>query len=72
MNKNLFSARIAMRVLAGPLNNLPSATNSPALPWQREIPLREAAQSVMLQNMLNYTDPLPGPSMSIKTWIFLN
>jgi hypothetical protein len=29
------------------------------LPWQREIPLKEAAQSVWIENRLNSTDPLP-------------
>jgi hypothetical protein len=29
------------------------------LPWQREIPLREAARSVLLTNTLNPGDPLP-------------
>lgn len=30
------------------------------LPWQREIPLREAAKSVALESMLNPTNPEPG------------
>ena len=29
------------------------------LPWEREIPLREAARSVTIDNTLNPTDPLP-------------
>jgi len=29
------------------------------LPWQREVPLREAARSVVLENTLNSTNPLP-------------
>jgi hypothetical protein len=32
------------------------------LPWQREIPLREAARSVFLTNRLNPTDPQPDGS----------
>jgi hypothetical protein len=47
---------------------------SPELPWQREMPLREAAQSVALQSVLNPTNPqpdygggpFPGPSMVIS------
>ena len=43
------------------------------LPWQREIPLREAAKSAFIENTLNATNPLPGfgsanstPAMSIN------
>ena len=55
-----------------------SASQSPSddsriLPWQREVPLREAAKSVVLQKRLDPKDPLPdsgeyfgGPSMSIN------
>lgn len=53
------------RVAAKPL--------SPTLPWQREISLRQAAQSVFLENALDPKNPLPdsgeyftGPSMSIN------
>ena len=38
---------------------LPTLAAEPLLPWQREIPLREAARSVYLTNTLNPTDPLP-------------
>ncbi|MBT9332652.1 glycosyl hydrolase family 95 catalytic domain-containing protein [Paracidobacterium acidisoli] len=52
----------------------PSASiESSTLPWQREISLREAAGSVVLQNRLDPANPLPdsgeyfgGPSMSIN------
>lgn len=59
-------------------NSSPDASQSPfdqsrALPWHREIPLREAARSVVLQNKLDRENPLPdsgeyfsGPSMSIN------
>lgn len=36
-----------------------SAQQGQKLPWEREIPLREAARSVFLTNTLNPTDPLP-------------
>ncbi|MGC1460794.1 MAG: hypothetical protein WA802_01250 [Terracidiphilus sp.] len=32
---------------------------SPALPWQREMPLREAAQAVFIENILDRKNPLP-------------
>jgi len=35
------------------------AANPQVLPWQREMPLREAAKSVVLESTLNPTDPLP-------------
>jgi hypothetical protein len=38
---------------------LPALAAEPQLPWQREIPLREAARSVFFKNTLNPTDPLP-------------
>jgi hypothetical protein len=46
-----------------------------ALPWQREMPLREAARSVVLESTLHPTNPQPdifgepfgGPSMSINS-----
>ncbi|HZF00352.1 MAG TPA: hypothetical protein VE344_00475 [Methylomirabilota bacterium] len=43
-----------------------SAAETSPLPWLREMPLREAAQSVTFESTLNPTDPLPGPSMSIN------
>jgi hypothetical protein len=36
-----------------------SSAQTEDLPWEREIPLREAAQSVCIENILNPTDPLP-------------
>lgn len=58
---------------------LPSPPASPSvqahpLPWQREIPLREAARSITLESTLNPTNPLPrldfqperGAAMSIN------
>ena len=46
---------------------------SATLPWQREMPLREAAKSVVLENRLDPHNPLPdsgefftGPSMSVN------
>jgi hypothetical protein len=36
-----------------------TAGESPSLPWQREMPLREAAQSVVLEGELSRTNPLP-------------
>jgi hypothetical protein len=38
---------------------VPIGATQAALPWQREIPLREAARSVFFKNTLNPTDPLP-------------
>jgi hypothetical protein len=35
------------------------AAEPPALPWQREVPLREAAQSVVLESTPSPTNPLP-------------
>jgi hypothetical protein len=50
-----------------------SVAESHALPWQREIPLRKAAQSVVLESTLNSQNPLPdfggfgaGASMAIN------
>lgn len=43
-----------------------SGADSPLLPWEREIPLREAAQSAGFESTLNPTNPLPGPSMAIN------
>jgi hypothetical protein len=37
----------------------PSEDHSQVLPWQREIPLREAAKSVTLESVLNPTNPQP-------------
>jgi hypothetical protein len=61
------------------LKSEPSATttttsSSQLLPWQREMPLREAAQSVALESTLNPTNPqpdyggnpFPGPAMTIN------
>lgn len=42
------------------------AAEASPLPWQREMPLREAAKSATLENTLNPTNPLPGPSMDIN------
>jgi hypothetical protein len=36
------------------------------LPWQREMPLREAAKSVVIESVLNPDNPLPGGAMSIN------
>jgi hypothetical protein len=51
-----------------------SAAEPQVLPWQREMPLREAAQSVVLESTLHPTNPQPdnagnpfgGPSMTIN------
>jgi len=50
-----------------------SAAGPQALPWQREMSLREAAQSVQLESTLNRSNPQPdfsaypgGPAMSIN------
>jgi hypothetical protein len=42
-----------------------NTNNNNLLPWQREIPLREAAKSVMIESKLNPTDPDRG-AMSIN------
>src|SRR5208283_240449 len=50
------------------------ASDSQTLPWQREMPLREAARTVVLESTLNPTNPQPdnggepfgGPSMTIN------
>ncbi|MDB6066799.1 MAG: hypothetical protein JWR26_3007 [Pedosphaera sp.] len=56
-------------------DRLPSAatTKSPTLPWEHEIPLREAAKTVVFKNTLDPKNPLPdsgdyftGPSMSVN------
>src|ERR1039458_158582 len=47
------------------VSSLPAADET-VLPWQREVPLREAAQSVVLAGTLNPTNPLPGASMCIN------
>jgi glycosyl hydrolase family 95 len=50
------------RLMAQPTKSvaLPSAaTQSPTLPWEREIPLREAARSVVVEATLNPTNPMP-------------
>jgi Glycosyl hydrolase family 95 catalytic domain len=64
--------------LIGSAVQTPSGSSSPidtaaTLPWKREIPLRQAAQSVFFENVLNPKNPLPdsgeyftGPSMSIN------
>jgi hypothetical protein len=49
----LVAAAILGIVVAG------RAAEAQSLPWQREIPLREAAKSFVLENTLNPTDPLP-------------
>ena len=65
------------RLVAQPSQSVasPSAATaqSPTLPWEREIPLREAAKSVVFENTLNPTNPLPdsgeyftGPAMSVN------
>src|SRR5260221_6410099 len=63
------------RLTAQPLSSDASlsAAAAPTLPWQREIPLREAAKSVMFENTLNPKNPLPdsgeyftGPAMSVN------
>jgi hypothetical protein len=43
-----------------------SAAESQSIPWQREISLREAAQSVVLENTLNPTNSNGRPTMSIN------
>jgi Glycosyl hydrolase family 95 catalytic domain len=44
----------------------PTGDNNPILPWQREIPLREAAKSVTLESVLNPTDPNNRSTMNIN------
>ena len=48
---------LAILVLGIVLSAMPA--ESQQLPWQREIPLREAAQSVFIENTLAPDDPLP-------------
>jgi hypothetical protein len=51
------------------------AGESPTLPWEREMPLREAARSAALESVLNARNPQPdifgepfnGPAMSINS-----
>jgi hypothetical protein len=47
---------LAMAALAAAL---PAPGAQPQLPWEREIPLKVAAQSVFIESTLNPTDPLP-------------
>jgi len=56
MNKSILSGAVYACVLGWTLRMF--AADS-ALPWQREIPLREAAQSVVLQTTLDPKNPLP-------------
>jgi hypothetical protein len=41
-------------------------TNAQTLPWEREIPLSQAAQTVTLENSLNPTNPTSRSGMSIN------
>src|ERR1039458_401040 len=43
-----------------------SAADTPVLPWQREMPLREAAQSAVVTGELNPSDPNSRATMSIN------
>jgi hypothetical protein len=54
-----FKTEILWRSLATIFLALPTLAAEKQLPWQREIPLREAARSVFFKNTLNPTDPLP-------------
>jgi hypothetical protein len=51
--------------MAGVALMLPAA-ESQTLPWEREIPLREAVQSVTLESKLNPTDPNSRSTMCIN------
>ena len=68
-----FLTRLAAQTTSSDALPDAAAAQSPVLPWQREVPLREAAKSVVLENTLHPTNPLPdsgeyftGPSMSIN------
>jgi hypothetical protein len=67
--------KIVIAMLVGALAGFitAKATNAPSLPWQSEMPLREAAQSAFFESALDPTNPQPdsfgaplsGPAMSI-------
>ncbi|MGA3172534.1 MAG: hypothetical protein ABSE62_16145, partial [Chthoniobacteraceae bacterium] len=68
-----FFSRLAAQSPAPEVSPPAAAGQSPALPWQREVPLRVAAQSVMLESTLHPTNPMPdtveyfgGPSMTVN------
>jgi hypothetical protein len=76
MMKLKMTAALAAAAFTGVLHLSAAHSNSTPtpLPWQREMPLREAAQSVSLQSVLSRDNPLPdifgepfsGPAMSIN------
>jgi len=57
--KALIKLNLPAIIVIGMMILLACATPSEQLPWQREIPLRKAAQSVFIENTLNPSDPLP-------------
>ena len=68
-----FLTSLAVQTAPAKVSTGADAPQFPTPPWQREMPLREAAKSVMLENTLHPTNPLPdsgeyftGPSMSIN------
>jgi len=64
MEKSKTSAALAICMLT--VAQMISGAESEPLPWQREMPLREAAKSVTLERTLNPTDPNDRSTMSIN------
>jgi hypothetical protein len=69
---NLLTRLAAQSLPSGAAPSAVAAKPS-TLPWEREIPLREAAKSVVFENTLDPKNPLPdsgeyftGPSMSVN------
>src|SRR5882672_10883180 len=63
---NNSNASAALIVCMTTLASVLSAAESQPLPWEREMSLREAAQSVTLESTLNPTNPNSRSIMSIN------
>src|ERR1700692_4336986 len=57
---------IALSIWAAGVALTISTAGSQTLPWEREIPLRQAAQTVTLESTLNPSDPNSRSGMSIN------
>lgn len=57
---------VALGIWAASVALTISTAGSQTLPWEREIPLRQAAQTVTLESTLNPTDPNSRSGMSIN------
>ena len=71
--RNFLKSSLAVVTTAPTVPKAAMAQAKPILPWQREIPLREAARAVALESVLDPTNPQPdfggnpfaGPSMTV-------